>query len=163
MSDAANWSRVRELFSRALDLDPPLRAGFLRDSCGDDSALHAEVSSLLAAHADAGSLVEGSPFDALDASAVSSLRRGLRAGDRLGPYDIVGPLGAGGMGEVFEARDSLLGRRVAIKILSAELALDGSARDRFVREARALAALNHPNIAAIYGVETTGASDASGR
>ena len=155
MSDAANWSRVRDLFSRALDLDPPLRSAFLREACGDDAALHAEVSSLLAAHADAGSIAEGSPLDALDASAVSSLRRGLRAGDRLGPYDIVGPLGAGGMGEVYEARDTLLGRRVAIKILSAELALDASARDRLVREAKALAALNHPNIAAIYGVETT--------
>ena len=69
MSDAANWSRVRDLFSRALDMDPPRRAAFLREACGGDSALHAEVSSLLAAHADAGSLAEGSPLDALDASA----------------------------------------------------------------------------------------------
>ncbi len=163
MSDAANWSRVRELFSRALELDAPLRAAFVREACGGDSVLHAEVSSLLAAHADAGSIVEGSPLEALDASAVSSLLRGLRAGDRIGAYDIVGPLGAGGMGEVYEARDSLLGRRVAIKILSAELALDSSARDRLIREAKALAALNHPNIGAIYGVETTSAFDADGR
>ena len=163
MSDAANWSRVRELFSRALDLDPPLREAFLREACGGDSVLHAEVSSLLAAHADAGSVAEGSPFAALDASAVSSLLHGLRAGDRIGPYNIAGPLGAGGIGEVYQARDTLLGRRVAIKILSAEMALDGAARDRLVREAKALATLNHPNIAAIYGVEMTGASDASGR
>src|SRR5262245_6202152 len=99
MSDAANWSRVRELFHRALDLDPAHRADFLRDACSGDASLHAEVSSLLAAHADAGSVVEGSPFKALDASAVSSLLNGLRVGDRLGPYDIVGKLGAGGMGE----------------------------------------------------------------
>ena len=158
MSDAANWSRVRELFNRALDLDPPLRKGFLLDSCGGDAALHAEVSSLLAAHADAGSVAEGSPFDSLSKSAVSSFRHGLRAGDRLGPYDVVGPVGAGGMGEVYEARDTVLGRRVAIKILSADLATDGSARDRLLREAKALATLNHPNIAAIYGVETTGAN-----
>jgi serine/threonine-protein kinase len=66
------------------------------------------------------------------------------------------------MGEVYEARDTLLGRRVAIKILSAELSIDSSARDRLVREAKALAALSHPNIGAIYGLEM-GANDASGR
>jgi serine/threonine protein kinase/Tol biopolymer transport system component len=163
MSEAAKWSRVRDVFSRALDLDPPLRDAFLRQECGSDSALRAEVSSLLAAHADAGSLAEGSPLLALDASAVSSLLNGLRAGDRVGPYDIVGPLGAGGMGEVYEARDARLERRVAIKVLSAELALDGAAHDRLAREAKALAALNHPNIAAIYGVEGIEATGTAGR
>jgi Tol biopolymer transport system component len=162
MSDTANWSRVRDVFGRALELDPAARPAFVREACGGDAGLLAEVTSLLAAHVDAGSMIEGSPLEALDASAVSSLLHGLRAGDRLGPYDIVGPLGAGGMGQVYEARDRLLGRKVAIKILSAELALDGSARDRLIREAKALAALNHPNIAVIHGVETT-KSDASGR
>jgi serine/threonine protein kinase/Tol biopolymer transport system component len=163
MSDATSRSRVRDLFSRALDLDPPLRDAFLREACGGDSRLYAEVSSLLAAHAEAGSVAEGSPFAALDASAVSALVHGLRAGDRIGPYDVVGSVGAGGMGEVYEARDTLLGRRVAIKILSAELALDETARDRLVREAKALAALNHPNIGAIFGVEKAGGGDTSGR
>src|SRR5436190_8530143 len=77
----------------------------------------------------------------------------LAAGARLGSYEIVAPLGAGGMGEVYRARDSRLGREVAIKILPAAVAADADRRARLEREARVLAALNHPHIAAIYGVE----------
>jgi len=77
----------------------------------------------------------------------------LSTGDKLGPYEIVGPLGAGGMGEVYRARDLALNREVAIKVLPAALASDADYLARFQREAQALAALNHPNIAAIYGLE----------
>jgi serine/threonine protein kinase len=77
----------------------------------------------------------------------------LPAGTRIGPYEIVSPLGAGGMGEVYRARDSKLGREVALKVLPAALASDANYLARFQREAQALAALNHPNIAAIYGLE----------
>jgi serine/threonine protein kinase len=76
----------------------------------------------------------------------------LSAGSKLGPYEIVAPLGAGGMGEVYRARDSRLGRDVALKILPAEVARDPSRRARFEQEARAVAALNHPNIVAVYDV-----------
>jgi Tol biopolymer transport system component len=76
----------------------------------------------------------------------------LAPGTRLGPYEIVAPLGAGGMGEVYRARDARLGRDVALKILPAELAGDPSRRQRFELEARAVAALNHPNIVAVYDV-----------
>jgi eukaryotic-like serine/threonine-protein kinase len=76
----------------------------------------------------------------------------LTAGTRLGPYEILGPLGAGGMGEVYRARDTRLGREVALKILPAEVAGDLSRRQRFELEARAVAALNHPNIVAVYDV-----------
>jgi predicted Ser/Thr protein kinase/WD40 repeat protein len=76
----------------------------------------------------------------------------LTAGTRLGPYEIVGPLGAGGMGEVYRARDSRLNREVALKILPPELASDPSRRQRFEQEARIVAALNHPNIVAVYDV-----------
>src|SRR5688572_1044798 len=79
----------------------------------------------------------------------------LLAGARLGPYQIVGLLGAGGMGEVYRARDAKLGRDVAIKVLPASFAADPDRRARFEREARLLASLNHPNIGAIYGVEDT--------
>jgi serine/threonine protein kinase len=83
----------------------------------------------------------------------------LATGSRVGPYEVLAPLGAGGMGEVFRARDTRLGREVALKALPALLSNDPDRLARFEREARLLAALNHPNIAAIYGVE----DDPSGR
>ena len=79
----------------------------------------------------------------------------LSAGSRLGPYEVVGQIGAGGMGEVYQATDSRLKRAVAIKILPAPVAADADRLARFRREAEVLAALNHPNIAAIYGLEET--------
>src|SRR5437764_5105404 len=80
----------------------------------------------------------------------------LAAGTKLGPYEIVAPLGAGGMGEVYRARDSRLGREVAIKVLPAAMANDAERMARFQREAQMLASLNHPNIASIYGLEESG-------
>src|SRR5688572_12570071 len=79
----------------------------------------------------------------------------LSAGARLGPYEVISPLGAGGMGEVYRARDTQLNRDVAIKVLPELFALDHERLARFTREAQTLAALNHPNIAQIYGLETS--------
>jgi len=76
----------------------------------------------------------------------------LSAGQRLGPYEIVGPLGAGGMGEVWSARDTRLSRLVAIKVLPRELASDPDRRARFEREAKAISALSHPHVCALYDV-----------
>src|SRR5438105_1472780 len=83
--------------------------------------------------------------------AVSSI-----TGTKFGHYEIVGPLGAGGMGEVYRAHDTKLGRDVALKLLPDEFARDADRMARFTREAQILAALNHANIAAIYGVEDAG-------
>src|SRR5271156_4065852 len=77
----------------------------------------------------------------------------LSSGTRLGPYEILAPIGAGGMGEVYRARDTKLERDVAIKVLPAALAQDPERLARFEREAKVLASLNHPNIATIHGVE----------
>ena len=80
----------------------------------------------------------------------------LCAGDKLGPYEILARIGAGGMGEVYRARDPRLGRDVAIKVLTAEMAHDPDRLARFQREARAVAALNHPHIVTIFSVEEAG-------
>ncbi len=77
----------------------------------------------------------------------------LDSGTRLGPYEILAPIGAGGMGEVYRARDTKLGRDVAIKVLPEEFSQDKERLDRFEREAQLLAALNHPNIATLHGLE----------
>jgi len=84
----------------------------------------------------------------------------LGAGTKLGPYEIVAPIGAGGMGEVYRARDTRLGREVALKVLPAAFAADAERMGRFQREAKVLASLNHPNIASIYGFEDSGSTHA---
>ena len=76
----------------------------------------------------------------------------LASHTRLGPYEVIGPLGSGGMGEVYRARDTRLDRSVAIKVLSAEMTADADMRARFAREARAVAALEHPHICGVYDV-----------
>ena len=75
---------------------------------------------------------------------------GLSVGAKLGPYEIVGPLGAGGMGEVYRARDTRLGRDVAIKILPTAISVDPVAKQRFEREARTVSSLNHPNTCVLH-------------
>ena len=84
----------------------------------------------------------------------------LARGSRLGPYEVLEPIGSGGMGEVFRARDGPLGRDVAIKILSERFRLDSQRLARFEREARVLASLNHPNIATLHAVEASGDTQA---
>ena len=80
----------------------------------------------------------------------------LDIGSRLGPYELLGPLGSGGMGEVYRARDTRLTRTVAIKVLPADLRLDPAARERLEREARAVSVLNHPHICTLYDVGQEG-------
>ena len=84
---------------------------------------------------------------------------GLTSGTKLGPYEIQSPLGAGGMGEVYRARDTRLDRTVAIKILPSHLSENSEARQRFEREARAISSLNHPNICTLYDVGHQGGTD----
>src|SRR5262245_9536250 len=87
----------------------------------------------------------------------------LTTGTRIGPYEIIASLGAGGMGEVFRARDTKLNRDVALKVLPEAFTLDPERLARFKREAQLLASLNHPNIGAIYGLEDSNPSTSSGQ
>ncbi len=146
------WPQVKEIFHSALACAPDQRATFLGGACGDDRALRDEVESLLAAHAEAGSFAEGAAIDVTTSRDV----RALINGAGLGPYQILGPLDAGGMGEVFRALDTRLQRDVAIKVLPAAFASDPARVARLAHEARLLAALNHPHIATIYGFEIAG-------
>ena len=137
------WLRITEIFHAALASDPARREAFLVDACGGDVRLRAEVGALLAAHHDAGPFGETPLF-------VPPLS--LEPGSLIGSYRIEELIGVGGMGEVYRARDGTLERDVAIKVLPQHFASDSDRVARLLREARLLAALNHPNIAAIYGV-----------
>jgi eukaryotic-like serine/threonine-protein kinase len=129
--DAPNWDRVKAIFQDALERPAAERAAWLRERCGSYRALQAEVESLLAAHDEAGSFAARPAVDALhalggDGGAAAVMTRALQPGDRLGVYEIQAMVGAGGMGEVYQARDTRLHRTVAIKVLPANLAADRS-------------------------------------
>ena len=126
--------------------------GFLREACRGDEPLRRDVESLLTFENDAQAFMEGSAFEIAPALLQPETLTPL-IGQRLGPYEVGALLGAGGMGDVYRARDTTLGRDVAIKILPDVFTTDADRRARFEREARLLAALNHPHIGAIYGFE----------
>lgn len=147
------FERVRELYHAALDHPPAERDAFLEQACENDAELRHEVQSLLSADAQAGAFMKTSPGPGLDTQFISSSQVTL-AGTLLGSYEIVAPLGTGGMGEVYLARDKRLGRNVAVKLLPIHQRLDPERLQRFEREARAASALNHPNIITIYDIGT---------
>ena len=142
--------RLSELYHAALERAPEARRGFVREACGDDVALRLELESLLGYVPAAAAFLETPAARVGDDTATD---QGLVSGRRLGPYTLSARLGAGGMGEVYRARDSRLNRDVAIKILPGHFTADPERRARFGREARLLATLNHPHIGAIYGLE----------
>ncbi len=156
--EGSRWPRVKEIFQSALDCAPQQRATLLRDTCGADVALAREVESLLAAHAAAGTFAERPAIDTLesDGSLSGDEAPALAAGVDLGPYRILAPLDAGGMGEVYRALDTRLQREVAVKVLPTALSVDPGRIARLQQEARLLAALNHPHIATIHGLEFAG-------
>jgi eukaryotic-like serine/threonine-protein kinase len=146
------WRRIEELFQAALDRDVRERRAFLEASCAGDEELRREVESLLEREPGMDKFLN-SRARAVMLHNMAGESPASMIGRRLGAYHIVGHLGAGGMGDVYRARDTKLGRDVAIKVLPTIFAADPERLARFEREARALAALNHPHIAALYGVE----------
>ena len=143
------WQQIDSMFQGALEQPAAQRDAWLREACHNDPELLREVGSLLANHREA-------PVETWAASAAAQLASAgnlMQPGQRIGSYEIKAHIGTGGMGEVYRARDQKLNRDVALKVLPCEFAQDPDRLARFTREAQLLAALNHPNVAAIYGVE----------
>jgi serine/threonine protein kinase/Tol biopolymer transport system component len=157
---SVSWESLRELFDGALSLPRAQRTAFLEERTAGNEALRREVESLLLAHEAAGPFLS---VPLLEASRPRFHRIGqsidgvvspprLAAGTSLGTFTILQPIGTGGMGEVYRARDTRLDRLVAIKVLSYQRDLAPGGRERFEREARAISRLSHPRICTVHDV-----------
>ncbi|MEJ7575570.1 MAG: protein kinase [Pyrinomonadaceae bacterium] len=143
------WHEVKEIFYAALRRAPEEREQFLNEFCKDDDHLRREVESLLSSSEAAGSFMQNAAVGEI-AEAIAGNKEKLRVSQNLSHYKILKLLGEGGMGEVYLAEDTRLERKVALKILPAAFAQDAERMRRFVQEAKAASALNHPNILTIY-------------
>src|SRR6266576_297773 len=142
------WQRIKPLLHSALERQPSERSAFLAAECAGDEGLRQDVESLIASHDQAGEFIESPAVEVM----AGSLTDDQVVGRSLGPYAISARLGAGGMGEVYLAEDTRLGRKVALKMLPAYLTPEDERVRRFQQEARAASALNHPNIITIYEI-----------
>jgi WD40 repeat protein/predicted Ser/Thr protein kinase len=143
------WQRIENIFSVAVELDAAARGVLLDKACGDDHLLREEVESLLAHRNKPVSILDAPPLDRAFSLLVDAEPL---IGRDISHYRIVARLAAGGMGEVYLAEDMQLGRKVALKLLSASVTKDASRVRRFEREARAASALNHPGIVTVHEI-----------
>ena len=149
--DAERWRRINELFHAALERDPAAREAFIDEACGGDAVVRTEVWSLLQMHSGPG--VVDRPAVEADPGLLSSAAADPLIGRRLGPYEVTGLLGRGGMGIVYLGHDTRLQRPVAIKALPPAVPHDDRMRARLRREAMAAGALSHPGIATVFALE----------
>src|SRR6266436_691309 len=152
--NADRWQTIDRLFHSTLSCAQEKRAGFLSQACGEDEALRVEVESLLGAHEQDGSFLDLPAYEVAADFLADAFGR-LFASQQIGPYKILSQLATGGMGEVYLAQDSRLGRKIALKLLPPDFAKDQHRVRRFAQEARAASALNHPNVCVIHEVGKT--------
>ncbi len=156
------WQRVKQLYNSALDLEPPGREEFLKEACAGDDSIREEVKRLLAQESEAEKVL-GKPALEFAARGLAQDRRQDPQPDSVGRsllhYRITEKIGEGGMGVVYKARDTHLDRTVAIKVLHAEAMADPERKRRFIQEAKAASALNHPNIIAIHDINSDAGVD----
>src|SRR5436309_3665003 len=145
------WQQVKQIFQSALERNPAERSAFLNQACADDPALRSEVESLISSHDQAGDSIEAMAAEAAT-EMLADEQPGPILGKHIGHYEVLSPIGRGGMGEVFLAQDTSLGRKVALKLLRSDFTGIEERLRRFQQEARAASALNHPNILTIYEI-----------
>src|SRR5215213_6158469 len=152
-TDPQRWQRVKEVFEGALERHGDERSAFLDRACDGDSDVREEVESLLRSYEVAGSFMEA-PAVAQAADDFATEQK-LSPGQRVEHYQIVNLIGEGGMGEVYLATDTVLGRRIALKVLPAFVSKDPERLRRFTQEARAASRLSHPNVCVVHEIGET--------
>jgi eukaryotic-like serine/threonine-protein kinase len=148
------WQRIKEIFHSAQEHPPAERSDFLNEVCGDDMSLREEVEALLTADAGNDNFLTSPAFE-FAAGMLSGEGTEFAAGETVGRFEILCSLGAGGMGQIYLARDAQLSRNIALKLIAQEFATDYRRVLRFEQEARAASALNHPNVCVIHEIGIT--------
>ena len=154
------WEQINRIYDAALEVAEEDAAGLPREACQGDEELRREVESLLAYDQQAQQFIDRPAMQM--AAEKLAIEPPSLVGQKLGPYQVQVLLGSGGMGDVYRARDTRLNRIVAIKVLPRHLLERSDLRQRFEREARAIASLNHPHICALYDIGQEGADGFSG-
>ncbi len=154
MSSREQWQRIKAIFNSAKECAPAARPDYLNEACGNDELIRREVETLLAADESNDDFLHAPAYE-FAAGMLAEDKSEFAAGQSVGPYTILSLLGSGGMGEVYLAQDTRLGRRIALKLIASEFASDARRVYRFEQEARAASALNHPNVCVIHEIGTT--------